>query len=79
MEHSTPDETIRAALRKTHARLKRQHELVVEFGVHSLKSNSLDSLINQACTVVAEGMQTPFAKVLTPIEDTNDFLSLIHI
>lgn len=74
MEHSTPDETIRAALRKTHARLKRQHELVVEFGVHSLKSNSLDPLINQACTVVAEGMQTRFAKVLTPIEDTNDFL-----
>ena len=51
MQQLPPDETIRAALKKSHARLHRQHELVVEFGVMSLKGDDLDALLTQACTV----------------------------
>lgn len=72
--HQTPDETIRAALQKSHARLHRQHELVVEYGVMSLKSSDLDTLLTQACSAVAKGMDTRFAKVLTPIPDSDEFL-----
>lgn len=74
MQHQSPDETIRAALQKSHARLRRQHELVVEYGVMSLKSSNLDALLTLACDVVAKGMETPFAKVLTPIADSDEFL-----
>ncbi|MFJ2983391.1 MULTISPECIES: sensor histidine kinase [unclassified Pseudomonas] len=74
MQELPPDETIRAALRKSHARLHRQHELVVEYGVKSLKSADLDALLTHACEVVAQGMQTRFAKVLVPIADSDQFL-----
>ncbi|MFK0311012.1 sensor histidine kinase [Pseudomonas sp. NPDC090233] len=74
MQQLPPDETIRAALRKSHARLHRQHELVVEFGVLSLKVDDLDTLLTQACTVVAEGMQTRFSKVLQPLPDSDDYV-----
>ena len=55
MQQLPADETIRAALNKTHIRLHRQHELVVEFGVMSLKVTDLDVLLTHACEVVAEG------------------------
>jgi len=74
MQELPPDETIRAALRKSHARLHKQHELVVEYGVKSLKSTDLDALLTHACEVVAQGMQTRFAKVLTPVPDSDTFL-----
>lgn len=74
MQQSPADETIRAALQRSHARLHRQHELVVEFGVASLKASDLDLLLTKACVVVAEGMQTRFAKVLTPLPDSEDLL-----
>lgn len=74
MQQSPPDETIRAALQKSHARLRKQHELVVEFGVRSLKLSDLDELLTLACSTVANGMQTRFAKVLTPVVDEGDFL-----
>ena len=50
MQQLPVDETIRAALKKTHARLHRQHELVVEFGVMSLKAADLDLLLTRACS-----------------------------
>ncbi|HDS1736724.1 PAS domain-containing protein [Pseudomonas sp. BP8] len=74
MQHIPPDETIRAALQKSHARLRKQHELVVEFGVASLTLSDLDELLTHACAVVAKGMQTRFAKVLTPLEDRDEFI-----
>lgn len=74
MQQVPPDETIRAALQKSHARLLRQHEIVVEFGVMSLKSADLDALLTQACVAVARGMETRFAKVLMPIPDSDEFL-----
>lgn len=74
MQQLPADETIRAALKKTHARLHRQHELVVEFGVMSLKATDLDHLLTHACEVVAEGMNTRFSKVLQPEEDGESFV-----
>ncbi|MFJ4344336.1 sensor histidine kinase [Pseudomonas sp. NPDC089401] len=74
MQQLPPDETIRAALKKSHARLHRQHELVVEFGVMSLKVDDLDALLTQACTVVATGMHTRFAKVLQPLADSEAYV-----
>ncbi|MGF6392190.1 sensor histidine kinase [Pseudomonas plecoglossicida] len=74
MQQLPADETIRAALKKTHARLHRQHELVVDFGVMSLKATDLDLLLTHACEVVAEGMKTRYAKVLQPVEDGDVFV-----
>lgn len=74
MQQLPPDETIRAALKKSHDRLHRQHELVVEFGVMSLKVDDLDRLLTQACVVVADGMSTRFAKVLQPLADSEDYV-----
>lgn len=74
MQQLPADETIRAALKKTHIRLHRQHELVVEFGVMSLKVTDLDVLLTHACEVVAEGMSTRFAKVLQPAEEGEGFI-----
>nr|WP_314481445.1 PAS domain-containing protein [uncultured Pseudomonas sp.] len=74
MQQLPADETIRAALKKTHVRLHRQHELVVEFGVMSLKETDLDVLLTHACEVVAEGMSTRFTKVLQPAAEGESFI-----
>lgn len=74
MQQRSPDETLRAALQRSHARLRRQHELVVEFGVASLKSHDLDDLLDRACAVVAQGMATRFAKVLVPVGEGDDLV-----
>ena len=74
MQEISVDETVRTALQVSHARLRRQHELVVEFGVKSLKASNLDALLTGACSTVAKGMNTRFAKVLQPIAGTDDFL-----
>ncbi|QCI11908.1 PAS domain S-box protein [Pseudomonas putida] len=74
MQQLPAEETIRAALKKTHARLNRQHELVAEFGVMSLKATALDALLTHACEVVVEGMETRFSKVLQPAEDQEGFV-----
>lgn len=74
MPDTSPDETVRAALHISHARLRKQHELVVNFGVGSLHATDLDVLLTQACAVVAEGMRTAYAKVLTPLSDGQQFL-----
>jgi len=74
MQQLPTDETIRTALKRTHARLHRQHALVVEFGVMSLQSTDLDQLLTRACEVVAEGMDTQYAKVLQPEPDGDGFI-----
>ncbi|WP_434772159.1 sensor histidine kinase [Pseudomonas entomophila] len=74
MPDTSPDETVRAALQISHARLRKQHELVVNFGVGSLHATDIDALLTQACATVAEGMRTPYAKILTPLPDAEQFL-----
>ncbi|MBK5006791.1 sensor histidine kinase [Pseudomonas sp. S32] len=67
MPELSTDEIIRAALQISHTRLRKQHELVVGFGVQSLKLTDLDQLLDQACEIAAKGMDTLFAKVLRPV------------
>ncbi|MDZ5602007.1 PAS domain-containing protein [Pseudomonas sp. RP23018S] len=74
MTDTAPEETIRTALQISHARLRKQHELVVEFGVASLKLLDTDSLLTLACNVVAQGLKTRFAKVLQPASQDHHFL-----
>ncbi|MCV4283660.1 sensor histidine kinase [Pseudomonas capsici] len=74
MPDLSPDEIVRAALQISHTRLRKQHELVVGFGVKSLKLTDLDDLLTQACTTAATGMNTQFAKVLLPVPDEPLFL-----
>jgi PAS domain S-box-containing protein len=74
MPEMPPAETIRAALQISHARLRKQHELVVEFGVESLRVSDVDKLLTQACQTVAVGMGTRFAKVLRPVPDSDEFI-----
>ena len=52
----------------------RQQELVAQFGVLALSSPGIDAVIDRACTVAAEGLQTQFAKALRFRPATNDFL-----
>lgn len=74
MQEMPPAETIRAALQISHARLRKQHELVVEFGVKSLRGSDVHELLTQACKIVAAGMGTRFAKVLRPLPDSDEFI-----
>lgn len=74
MTETSPEEMIRSALQLCHARLRRQHELIVEFGVQSLKQSDIDSLLTLACKVVTGGMKTRFAKVLRPKNESKCFL-----
>ncbi|CAG8868739.1 hypothetical protein PS627_03121 [Pseudomonas fluorescens] len=74
MQQNSPEEIIRNALQRSHARLRKQHELVVGFGVASLRISSLDELLTQACSTVAQGMETRFAKVLTPVLGGEEFV-----
>ncbi|ESW39062.1 MULTISPECIES: sensor histidine kinase [Pseudomonas] len=74
MEKLPLDETIRAALKKSYARLQKQHQLVVEFGVRALKASDLDVLLTESCVAVAQGMQTRYAKILVPLGEGDGFL-----
>ena len=42
----------------------RQQELVAEFGRFAMQADSLQKILDQACVVAAEGLNTRFAKVL---------------
>jgi PAS domain S-box-containing protein len=75
MQDRSVDEIIRTALQASHARLRKQHELCVHFGVGSLHATSLLHLQTQACAVVAQGMGTAYAKVLK-YQSTSDRLVL---
>lgn len=51
-----------------------QQELVANFGVFALMPGDLQRLLNEACLVAAQGLGTPFAKVLRYRPDSNDLL-----
>ncbi len=74
MQSQSPEETLRVALRVSHTRLRRQHELVVSFGVASLRAHHLDDLLTDACVAVAKGMNTQFAKILIYQSDESNFV-----
>lgn len=74
MQDTSPDETLRAALQISHSRLRRQHELVVEFSVASLNATRLEAFLVDACGLVAAGMGTDFAKILRPVPGEDAFV-----
>lgn len=74
MQEMSPDETVRTALQISPSRLRKQHEMVVEFGVRSLRTDDIEEFLRQACAVVAQGMNTQFAKILRFRPDEADFL-----
>lgn len=74
MSAISPEETVRSILQISHARLRKQHEIVVEFGVRSLRMDGMDTLLTQACQAAASGMGTKFAKLLRPVPDKEELL-----
>ena len=61
----------------TRAELERrlkQQQLLSQFGVQALRSRDLDALLQTACDVCAEGMETTFAKILRPVEGCSELL-----
>lgn len=73
MSEMSPAETVRTALQISHARLRKQHELVVQFGVWSLKASDLGELLTKACATAATGMGTRYAKILKPLPEQENF------
>ena len=74
MQDLPTEETIRSALQASHARLRKQHELFVQFGVESLACKNYDSLQTKACEVVARGMCTTYAKILKYRAEDDQFV-----
>ncbi|WPP02401.1 histidine kinase dimerization/phosphoacceptor domain -containing protein (plasmid) [Pseudomonas sp. HR96] len=74
MSVTSPEDTVRAALQISHARLRKQHEIVVDFGVKSLRMPDLDGLLTQACQAAASGMNSRFAKLLRLVPEQDHFL-----
>ena len=61
----------------TRAELERrlkQQQLLSQFGVQALRSRDLDALLQTACDVCAEGMETTFAKILRPVQGYSELL-----
>jgi PAS domain S-box-containing protein len=74
MSQQPPQEVATAALNVSSARLKRQHELAVEFAIGALKTRDVRRVIDEACRVVALGLNARFVKVLRYQHDTNTLL-----
>lgn len=74
MPDMPPEETVRSALQVSHDRLRKQHELVVKFGLMSLKTSDLDALLTEACATTASGMNIRYAKILKWVAQDQDFL-----
>ena len=51
-----------------------QQELVAGFGLFALKTGPVGRLLDEACRLIAEGLQAPLAKVLRYRPATNDLL-----
>lgn len=54
-------------------RLKQQ-QLLCKFGIEALRARDIKTLKQRACEICAEGMETDFAKILEPIENSNELL-----
>lgn len=67
-------EVVRSATQISATRLRRQHELAVRFGMRALKETQLEVVLNEACQVVSQGMNSRFAKVLKYLPDDNEFV-----
>lgn len=57
--------------------LRRQHALA-EFGARALASSHIDGLLGEACRLVAQGLDSPIAKVLKQVPDDGLLLCAAH-
>lgn len=57
----------------------RQQELATRFGLFALEQDELQPVLDEACRVAAEGLQTRFAKVLRWQPDAGDFLTVAGV
>ena len=53
----------------------RQQELATRFGLFALEQDELQPVLDEACRVAAEGLETRFAKVMRWQPDAGDFLT----
>ena len=74
MSESSPDEIVRGALTISAARLRRQHEAAVQFGLAALRMTRVDDVLREACLVASRGMDSRFAKVLRYLPEENALL-----
>ncbi|MGI4813493.1 MAG: sensor histidine kinase [Janthinobacterium lividum] len=74
MNQSSPDEVVKSVLQVSSARLKRQHELAVEFALSALRIRDIDRVIDDACRIVSEGVRARFVKVLRYSPDTQQLI-----
>jgi GAF domain-containing protein len=51
-----------------------QQALIAEFGRFALRSHQIDSVLEEACRVAAEGLGVRFAKVIEPLRGEGAFL-----
>jgi len=71
MVQLSTDELVKSALEATGGRLRRQHELVVEFSISALKAQRFEKVLSDACAIVARGVTVgpQVAHLLRQIED----------
>lgn len=55
-------------------RLRRQHELSVQFGLLALRMHRVEDVVDEACRVAARGLNVKFAKVLKYLPEENCLL-----
>ena len=56
-----------------------QQELATRFGLFALEQDGLQPVLDEACRVAAEGLQTRFAKLLRREADEGDFLTVAGV
>ncbi len=52
----------------------RQQELVVDFGRFSMRNDDLQTILDQACVIAADGLDAQFAKIIEYDTQAGDFL-----
>jgi two-component sensor histidine kinase len=52
----------------------RQQELVVDFGRFSMRTDDLQTILDQACVIAADGLDAQFAKIIEYDRQAGDFL-----
>lgn len=57
----------------------RQQELATRFGLFALEQEGLQPVLDEACRVAAEGLQTRFSKILRWRPDSGDFLTVAGV
>ena len=77
MSESSADELLTSAVQVSSARLRRQHELAVEFAMSAHQTRDIAQVLKLACEVVADGVHAQYVKVLQ-YQPADDRLLLVN-